>query len=835
MIEEKELIELMTKTGEAYFRGKTDEGNIYAGELIPKLDFSEKRDQEVLLQVLGHALVRNDELCVLDILNDAGFNFDMEFQRGGKLTDFFAKFPKFKNGNDGVLKKIGELTGVSPDDTLSRQKLQELFTDNKDTFNLWWDNEGDFWDSDCRVASDELNESILDLSGRISVESAQDLDDNGLSILHNMVWHNYYEAAKKLLDEGADPNVCGGLNRKNSSDVYLGITPLHIACYFGNYKMVRLLAEHGADTLICDDKGRNCLHYTASMSFYDITRCTAQNKCIEQRLDIIPFLKCDLNAGDKCGITPVMQLVKNRNYSGLSKSLIREFINRGADLNMTDKNGNNALMLAAANNQVTAALEIIKESDKEYLNLQNNDGDTALHIAVREDSYEIAYALLLKKADAQIKNNKDETVAGFIADGYRDDLFAQVIKGRPYNPKQLVNIINHAFFDCSCENKDKLSFAMLITEKLLGEIDEDDDEEIAYIMDILYSALLEDKDGNILDALNNAGFDFVMPISYQGQMTTIRDYCLHNNFDVGIIRKLIDMGVDMDESIVKGKTPANIVARLEENNSARNLFLGQNSKKTVNYYAEAAKLFSVSSMEELDAEGMSALHWAARRNHIEMMRVMLDAGADINIAEDSEKMSGTTPLHIACIYGNIEMVKLLMEYGADDSIMNVSGNTAAHYAVKEIESYIKVDYEKRAKIVELLNNIDIPRNDGKTPLILVQDGNYNDAGAITPILIGRGADVNHADNAGNTALLVQTYWHCNKDVVKELVRAGADVNARNANGDTALHMALRGGNENVARLLIKKGADYEIANNKGQTPADIAVEKGYETVIALMG
>lgn len=835
MIDEKELIDLMTKTGEAYFKGKTDEGNFYASELIPKLDFSEKRDQEVLLQVLGNALVRNDELCVLDMLNDAGFDFNMEFQRGGTITTFFAKFPKF-NDDNRVFGKINEFTGGYADDEISKQKLQKLFIDNKDSFNLWWDDE-DFWDSNCRIASKELNENVLSFACKISKKSAEDLDENGISILHNAVWHNYYEAVKILLDMGADPNLRGGCSKKNSSDVYLGMTPLHIACYFGNCKMVKLLIENGADTTICDDKGRNCFHYLSSMCLYELTGCTAQYKCVEQRLDIIPLLKCDINKKDKLGITPIMYLVKNKNWSTLSQILIKDFINSEVDLTAVDENGNNALMLAAEYNQVTAAFEIISATDRDYYNLKNNDGDTALHLAVREDSYEIAYILLDMKSDAKIENNKGETVEDFIADGYREDFFSNIIKGRSGSPKQIVDIIKNAFFNCSSENNDRLAFAMFMTEKLLKEIDEDDDDEVSYIIEILYGALLEDREGKILDIIRKVGFDFTMPISYQSRITNIRDYCLHHNFDVNIIKKLIDMGIDMNEPLVKGKTPANIIARLEERDGIKVTYLGRKHPKYAepdNYYAAAAQMFSVESMETLDEEGRSALHWAAKNNHIEMMRVMLDKGADINIAEDSEKMSGTTPLQLACIYGNVEMVKLLMEYGADDSIQNISGNTAAHYAVREFESYIKVDYEKRADIVKLLNNIDIPRNDGKTPLILLQDDYYNNVGTITPILIEKGADVNHADNSGNTALLAHIYRHCNKEVVKEFIRASADVNARNSKGDTALHLALKEGSENVARFLIKKGADYGIANNKGETAVDIAVEKGYETVLALM-
>ena len=102
------------------------------------------------------------------------------------------------------------------------------------------------------------------------------------------------------------------------------------------------------------------------------------------------------------------------------------------------------------------------------------------------------------------------------------------------------------------------------------------------------------------------------------------------------------------------------------------------------------------------------------------------------------------------------------------------------------------------------------------------------------VLLDKNVDVNHRDDRGNTALIIAMDNQGRKGIVKELIRAGADVNAENRNGDTALHMALRWGDQESAIFMIKKGADYNHANNAGVTPVQLAVEKGYDTVLGLM-
>ena len=172
------------------------------------------------------------------------------------------------------------------------------------------------------------------------------------------------------------------------------------------------------------------------------------------------------------------------------------------------------------------------------------------------------------------------------------------------------------------------------------------------------------------------------------------------------------------------------------------------------------------------------------------------------------------------------MVELLLEAGADDTLQTYKGESPAHYVLLGSKHGGVQDMESRIQILNRLEHLDIPDEEGITPLLLVS----YDTRELLPLLINRGVDVNHGDLRGVTALMRNT----DKELAKELLKAGADVNRTDIQGDTALHYALRAGAEGDARYLIRKGADYNRPNNQGETPAQIAVEEGFDTVLELM-
>ena len=193
-----------------------------------------------------------------------------------------------------------------------------------------------------------------------------------------------------------------------------------------------------------------------------------------------------------------------------------------------------------------------------------------------------------------------------------------------------------------------------------------------------------------------------------------------------------------------------------------------------------------------DAKGMSPLQYATQASDlkIEMIQELLEYGANPNIEDNS----GCTPLGNVCyVYNNgqidkkVEIVSLLISHGAKVNHQDIYGDSillSAAYSYKGFEL-----------IAKLLKN-------GGNPHILGYGKN-----SILHLI---------ASNDSNA-----------KDFVKiiELPEMGQiDVNFQNNLGDTPLHDAVeQSGNVEVVRTLLKMGAEKNIKNNEGFTPYELAL------------
>jgi uncharacterized protein len=248
--------------------------------------------------------------------------------------------------------------------------------------------------------------------------------------------------------------------------------------------------------------------------------------------------------------------------------------------------------------------------------------------------------------------------------------------------------------------------------------------------------------------------------------------------------------------------------------------------------------------------GMTPLLFAVRDGNAEMTRLLLDRGAKINQASGNH----TTPLIIALLNGQTGIATELVAHGADVNALD-DYHRGALFAAIDLRNFNHDKYD------------DLP-GDGRDPIDLIKtligkganvnqktdtvpvhglmqfDGSWVNFDGQTPFvraalsgdidvmraLLAAGADPNIKTTQGSTSLMAaaginwipgQTYSHPEADyveAVKLCLEHGAEVNAKNSLGLTAMHGAANRGWESVIQLLADHGAQLDPKDNEGRTP-----------------
>jgi uncharacterized protein len=234
-----------------------------------------------------------------------------------------------------------------------------------------------------------------------------------------------------------------------------------------------------------------------------------------------------------------------------------------------------------------------------------------------------------------------------------------------------------------------------------------------------------------------------------------------------------------------------------------------------------------------EADGTTALQWAAHANDVETAQSLIRAGANVKLAN----RYGVTPLSEAAMFGSGALVEALLKAGADANTLTTErGETVLMTAARAgnaeaVKALLEHGADANAK--ETFR--------GQTGLMWAAAENHPD---VIKLLIAHGADpkLRSSDrdttppklmagtpaapiSRGGLTPMVFAARQGSIDSAKALLDGGADINQGDADGNNPLLIAILNNHDELAMMLIERGADVNAVNKDGRSPLFTAVDQ----------
>ncbi len=347
-------------------------------------------------------------------------------------------------------------------------------------------------------------------------------------------------------------------------------------------------------------------------------------------------------------------------------------------------------------------------------------------------------------------------------------------------------------------------------------------------------------------------------VTNQDGWTPLHYAIFHGRKDV--IEELIAHGADVDIKDKKGKIPLFLALERDRQdiallliNAGADIHATADDGETLLHRAALLGQCEVSKalldrgfdVNSLRGYGWIPLHravrgYALRDSHVDMVKLLVARGAAI----DTKDVNGSTPLNIATetimmtssqgeppLY---RIVRFLISEGADINSKSKYGWPALHWAVSTAQK----------DLVELLiakgAGIDSTDWGGSTPLHWAVHNNRE----YKQRLIDLTAEIKATTTGVNAAstespkqigiMQSSKVAEISKDLVRLLIAKGANVNAKNKDGDTPLIEAAKGAELEVVKLLVASGASINVKNKHDITPLENAARNGRADILELL-
>ncbi|XP_042364596.1 ankyrin-3-like isoform X4 [Plectropomus leopardus] len=478
--------------------------------------------------------------------------------------------------------------------------------------------------------------------------------------------------------------------------------------------------------------------------------------------------------------------LRSARAGNLEKAL--DYLKNGVDINICNQNGLNALHLASKEGHVEVVAELIKHGAN--VDAATKKGNTALHIASLAGQTEVVKELVTHNANVNAQSQNGFTplymaaqenhmdVVQFLLDHgssqsiATEDGFTPLAVALQQGHDQVVSLL----LENDTKGKVRLPALHIAARK-------DDTKAAALLLQNDHNADVESK--MMVNRTTESGF------------TPLHIAAHYGNINVATL--LLNRGAAVDFKARNDITPLHVASKRGNSNMVR-LLLERGAK-----------------IDARTKDGLTPLHCGARSGHEQVVEMLLDRGAPIL----SKTKNGLSPLHMATQGDHLNCVQLLLHHEVPVDDVTNDYLTALHVAAH-------CGHYKVAKvIVDKKANPNAKALNGFTPLHIACKKNRV---KVMELLLKHGASIQAVTESGLTPIHVAAFMG-HDNIVHQLISHGASPNTSNVRGETALHMAARAGQSNVVRYLIQNRARVDAKAKDDQTPLHISSRLGKQDIV----
>ncbi|XP_061545778.1 ankyrin-3-like isoform X11 [Phycodurus eques] len=528
---------------------------------------------------------------------------------------------------------------------------------------------------------------------------------------------------------------------------------------------------------------------------------------------------------------------------------VLDYLKCGVEINICNQNGLNALHLASKEGHVEVVADLLKLSAA--VDAATKKGNTALHIASLAGQTEVVKELVTYGANVNAQSQNGFTplymaaqenhleVVRFLLENSSsqsmatEDGFTPLAVALQQGHDQVVSLL----LENDTKGKVRLPALHIAARK-------DDTKAAALLLQNDHNADVESKSGftplhiaahygniNVATLLLNRGaaVDFMA----RNDITPLHVASKRGNSNM--VKLLLDRGSKIDAKTKDGLTPLHCGARSGHaqvveillDRGAPILSKTKNGLSPLHMATQGDHLNCVQLLLQHDVpvddvtnDYLTALHVAAHCGHYKVAKLIVDKKANPN----AKALNGFTPLHIACKKNRVKVMELLLKHGASIQAVTESGLTPIHVAA----------FMGHENIVHALTHHGASPNTtnvrGETALHMAARAGQSD---VVRYLLKNGAKVETKSKDDQTALHISSRLG-KVDIVQQLLQCGASANAATTSGYTPLHLAAREGHQDVATMLLENGASLSSSTKKGFSPLHVAAKYGKMAVASLL-